>query len=86
MLSPLRIPWIHWGWTPAPHAPQLLSLCSRTQELKLLLAVCPKTCALKQEKPPQREGCAPQLESNCRSTTREKPVQQQRPSTAKVNK
>ena len=51
--------------------PQLLSLCSRAGEPLLLSHVpqllkpeCPRACALKQEKPPQRETHTPQPESS----------------------
>ena len=42
--------------------PQLLSLCSRAQEPQLLKPSCPRVRALYQEKPPQWEASAPQLE------------------------
>ena len=49
------------------HAPQLLSLHSRAHEPQLLSlsattteARAPRAQALQQEKPPQREACAPQ--------------------------
>ena len=75
------------------HAPQQLSPCSRAQELQLLSphATSAEACVRRglwataaqsvehscapQEKPPQWEAPAP--------TTREKPLQQQRPTTAK---
>ena len=57
------------------HAPQLLSLCSGARELQLLKPMCPTVCALQQETPLQR--VAPL------TATREKPVQQRRPSTIK---
>ena len=48
--------------------------------------MCPRAHALQQEKPPHREPA----HCNCRAapftTTREKPTQQQRPSTVKINK
>ena len=48
--------------------PQLLSLCSRAQEPQLLKPTQPRAYARRQEKPPQREAHAPQLE-NCGSAT-----------------
>ena len=51
--------------------PQLLSLCSRAQELQLLKSTCPRACA-PQEKPPQRQAGAPQLENSPRSQQLEK--------------
>ena len=63
---------------------QLLSLCSRAQELQRLKSVHPKALAAQQVMPLQWETCAPQLEdSHILSTTRAKPMQQQRLSTAK---
>ena len=35
----------HMLWSDEAHAPQLLSLCSRAQELKLSKPVCPRACA-----------------------------------------
>ena len=67
--------------------PQLLSLCSRALErqllspcaatteahvLQLLKPMCPRACALQQEKPPQREVLALQLESSSHSPQLEK--------------
>lgn len=57
--------------------PQLSSLLSGAQEPRLLKPTHPRACAA-QEKPPQREACAPPRGSSTRSP------QQQRPSTAKV--
>ena len=46
-------------------------------------AHAPRACALQQEKPPQCEACAPQLESSPHSLQLEKArMQQRRPSTA----
>ncbi|KAI4541447.1 hypothetical protein MG293_008589 [Ovis ammon polii] len=42
--------------------PQLLSLCSRAQELQLPKPQGPQAGALPQERPPQREAWALQLE------------------------
>ena len=42
--------------------------------------------APQQEKPLQREACAPQPESSPLTTTREEPEQKRRPSTAKNKK
>ena len=51
--------------------------------LQLLGPDCPRARAPKQEKPPQWEACAQQLENGpLLPSTREKPVRQQRPSTA----
>ena len=55
--------------------PQLLSLCSRAREPQVLKPACSRARALQQENPLQREACC--------ATAREKPAQQQRPSTAK---
>ena len=73
-----------------PHAlsnyvrvPQLLSLCSTAWELQLLKPVHSRAHALQQEKPPQWRVHVPQLEKPPLPATREKPMQQQRPSTAK---
>ena len=53
-------------------APELLSLSSRAQEPQLL---SPGAHAVQQEKPPQWEACALQLERSPMLTpTREKPV------------
>ena len=62
------------------HVPQLFSLCSRAQELQLLKPTRPRARTPQQEKPPQREVRALQLESSLLATTGEKPVQQQNPS------
>ena len=43
--------------------PQLLSLCSRVQELQLLRLACPRAHAPQQKRPPQGETCVPQLDS-----------------------
>ena len=57
------------------HAPQRLNLKR------------PRACAPQQEKPPQHEACTLQLENSpLLGATREKPVQQRRPSTAKKKK
>ena len=57
----------HMPWSNLPRAPQLLSLCSRAGEPQLLSphaatteARMPRTCALQQEKPPQRKARKPQ--------------------------
>ena len=57
-------------WSNQAHEPQLLSLCSRPQDPQLLSphastteAQMSRAIALKQEKPPRRETCTPQLES-----------------------
>ena len=42
---------------------QTLTLCSSAREPQLLKLACPRACALQQEKPPQCEAGAPQLES-----------------------
>ena len=55
-------------------APQLLSLCSKALEPQLLKPEHPRACALKQEKPPQGETHAPQLEWSS-LTSQGKPVQ-----------
>ena len=55
----------------------------RVHVSQLLKPTCPKAHVLQREKPPQREARAPQLESGPLATTREKPKQQERPSTAK---
>ena len=55
----------------------------RTHTSQLLKPTCPEAHVLQQEKPPQWEARAPQLESSPLATTREKPEQQERPSTAK---
>ena len=52
--------------------PQLLSLCSRAQELQLLKPACPRARALQQEKPLQREASTLQLQSSTRSPQLEK--------------
>ena len=44
--------------------PQLLSLCSRAQEPKLLKSTRPRAHAPWQKKPGQREACTPQLENS----------------------
>ena len=54
----------HMPRSNSAHALQLLSLCFRARELKLLKPRCPRAHALKQEKPPQREACGLQLESS----------------------
>ena len=57
------------------HAPQRLNLKR------------PRACAPQQEKPPQHEACTLQLENSpLLGATREKPVQQRRPSTPKKKK
>ena len=44
-----RVPWNHGA-----HAPQLLSLCLRARETRLLKTDCmPRAHALRQDKPPQ---------------------------------
>ena len=53
---------INWA-----HAPQLLSLCFRAQELHLLKPEHSGACA-PQEKPPQWEAPVPQLEKSPHST------------------
>ena len=51
--------------------------------LQTLKPVCHRAHALQQEKTPQREAHVPQLECSPQLTpTREKPVQQRRPTTA----
>ena len=54
-----------------PSAPQLLSLYSGAQGLQLLKPENPRACAT-QEKPPQWEALAPQLESSPCSPSLEK--------------
>ena len=63
------------------HVPQLLSLCSGAWGPHLLspcasmtAAFAPRTLALQQEKPPQREACAPKPEVSPRSPKLEKLV------------
>ena len=63
----------HMLWSNKACAPQLLSLCSRAGEPRLLSpraptteACAPRTCVAQQEKPPQWETHAPQLgRSSC---------------------
>ena len=62
-----------------PHASEPLSPCSttteavlRAQELQLLQSSGPRAHAPKQEKPPQRESPAPELESSPHSPQPEK--------------
>ena len=76
------------GRSHMPRVPQLLSLCSRAWELQLLKSTCPRVCALQQEKPLKLEAQALQLENSpLVTTTREKPKQKGRSSTAKnINK
>ena len=63
--------------------PPLLSLCSRAQELQLLKPACLKPL-LQQEKPPQRQVQAPQLQTSTQSPQLERrPRQQWRPSATK---
>ena len=65
-------------------APQLLSPCSRAQEVQILEPKHSRACALQQEMPPQRETHAPQLESSPSLPQLEKAQeQQQRPSATK---
>ena len=78
--------------TIGDHAPQLLSLCSRTQELQLLKPVHPRAHVPQQRKPPEKEAqtqqlesspCWPQLEkSPCRD---EDPAQTNQPKTKQVS-
>ena len=49
---------------------------------QLLKPSCPRAHALQQEKPPQWEACTPQRRVVTLATTREKPVEQWRPSIA----
>ena len=65
-------------------APQLLSLCSRAGKPQPLKPSCTKACALQQEKPPQYDAQATQLEEPLLSSTREKPKQQPSPAQPKV--
>ena len=75
------------------HVPQLLSLCSRTRSLHLLLLcvpqiltpVCPRAHAPQQGKSPQREACAPQLESSPHAPQAEKsPHRDETPAQPKI--
>ena len=54
----------HMPWSNSVRAPQLLSLCFRPREQKLLKPRHPRAHALKQEKPLQREAHGLQLESS----------------------
>ena len=60
--------------TSKAHAPQLLSLCSRAWETQLVSphATGPGAHAPQQEKPPQGEARAPQLESSSHTLKRRK--------------
>ena len=58
-LGRFHMPWSNKAW-----GPQLLSLCFSAWEPQLLKTKCPKAHALQQEKLPQREVQAPQLESS----------------------
>jgi len=70
---------LHMLWRNWAHEPQLLSPCASTTDPQV-----PRACAPQQEKPPQWETQAPQLESSPCSLQLEKvQVQQQRPSTSK---
>ena len=72
------------GRSHMPQVPQLLSLCSRAWEPQLLTSTCPRVCALQQEKPSQLEAHALRLENSPPvTTTREKPKQKGRSSTAR---
>ena len=79
------------SWSGIPHAPQQLSQCTTTVEPVLLSPVATTTearasraCAPHQEKQPQLEACALQLESRPHSLQLEKtPTQQWSPSTTK---
>ena len=64
-------PWSRKTPYAATCAPKLLSLCFRAWEPQLLKPEHPRTHA-PQEKPPQREALAPQLESSPRLPQREK--------------
>ena len=57
-LGRFHMPWSNKAW-----GPQLLSLCFSAREPQLLKTTCPKAHALQQEKSPQWEVQAPQLES-----------------------
>ena len=77
-----------------PHAPQLLSLCSRVREPQLLNlcapateACAPRAQAPQQEKPPQQEAPRPTRKSSPHSLPLEKAHGQQgRPRAAKEKK
>ena len=58
-----------------PHAMGQLSLCTRTAEpMQLLKDGCPRAYAPLQEKPPQGEAHALQLERTCAEQWRPSPV------------
>ena len=81
----------HMLWSNKACAPQLLSLCSRAGEPRLLSpraptteACAPRTCVAQQEKPPQWETHAPQLKSSpCLPQLEKACTQQWKPSTTK---
>ena len=68
-------------WDNEACAPQLLSLCSRAQEVQLLKPECPRDCA-PQEKPSNEKPAHTAREQPLLAATREKPAQQRRPGTA----
>ena len=68
----------YWG-----HAPQLLTVCSRAQKPQLLNPLHPRVSSqTSYHEKPARHG----KEGHPLSATRDKPEQQQRPSTVKNNK
>ena len=75
----------HIGLIPdpgrSPHASEQLSPCATTAEAR-----APRAGAPQQEKPPQREACAPQLESSSWSLPLEKALLKQRGARAATNK
>ena len=71
----------HTPWDNEACAPQLLSLCSRAQEVPLLKPERPRACA-PQEKPCNEKPAHTAREQPLLAATREKPAQQRRPGTA----
>ena len=73
----------HMPQSNQAHTPQLLSLCSRAQEPRLLKPMCPRAPPPQQEKPLQWQARALQVESSPYSLELEKALmEQQRPNTA----
>ena len=62
----------HTPWGNYAHVPQLLNLCSRTQEPQLLKHVYSGACVPREEKSVQWEACALQLDSSPHSPQLEK--------------
>ena len=67
-------------------APQLLSLCSRAQDLQLLKPLGPRTHDLQQEKPPTKRSLCPTTKSRPHLLQLEKAHAQQWRSSAAKNK